>query len=721
MFAEVIVLTKTQKNLETFFYFIPDSIKEKIEIGQFVLVPFGPRRIKGLVIKIDKTCIISRTKPILKILESSPLKKNFIKLAFWISWYYHNPIGLVIKTMLPPEGKLKTEKIIKPILPSQKYIMKFNELKKSPKQKQIIWFLMQNRKPQKLKEIISKFKTSQTVIKNLEEKKLIKIQNKKIEEKNLKPSTSIFQSISLSSEEKKIINIIEESLNKKTRKVFLLHTINYSEKIKIYSEIIQKILKQKKQIIIIAPEIASISKLFFEIGKKFGNQVAIFHSNISSNLKFKNWKKIKEGKINIIVGSFSALYAPVEKLGIIIIDHEHRPNFKFKKNFYYNLKEATIKFSELEKIPVVLQSFTPSVESYYNTRKENTYLNIIKKNKLLQMPQIQIVDLKSEAKKGNRNILSQELQKEIEKTLNKKQKIILFLNRRGESTFIICQECGHVLKCKNCDVPLTFHIQSSFNYLICHHCDYKIKPENTCPKCQGHKIRYYGIGIQKVTQEVKKIFPKAQILQVDSDIIKTKKDYVKVYDKIEKDKIDILIGTQILTSRFKLPKIDLIGIISLDILLNLPDFRSEEKTFRQIIELSEIAKRKIILQTYSPNNFAIQKASKYDFKEFYNKEIEKRKKLQYPPFVQLIKLVYSHKDVKQSQQEAERLHKLLYVKSKKLKTEDQISILGHTPCFIQKIKGNYQYQIIIKGKNIHSLLNFVPSTWTVDIDPESLL
>ncbi len=345
MYAEIIVLTKTQKNLGTFFYSLPENLKEKIKIGQIVLVPFGPRKIKGLVVKKSQTSPVGRTKPILKILNPFPLRKNLIKLSFWISWHYHTPVGLAIKTMLAPEGKIKTEKIIEPILPSQKAIKILAKLEKSPKQKQIIWYLLQRRKPQKLKDIISKFKTSVSVIKRLEEKELIKIQDKKIQEKYYKPSIPIFQPLFLNSDEKKIIDIIGKSLNKKTKNVFLLHTTDYDEKIKIYLKILQKILKLKKQAIIIAPEIAAISKISNKIEKQFGSQVATFHSKIPYNLQFKKWQEIEEGKINIIIGSFSALFAPIKKLGIIIVDREHNSNYKFKKSPFYNLKEVALKLA----------------------------------------------------------------------------------------------------------------------------------------------------------------------------------------------------------------------------------------------------------------------------------------------------------------------------------------------------------------------------------------
>jgi primosomal protein N' (replication factor Y) len=728
MFAEVIVLTKTQKNLQTFSYSVPKNLQNKVKIGQLVLVPFKARKIKGVIIKISKTSPDFKTKPIISLLDSSPiLREDLIKLSFWIAWYYHTPIGLAIKTMLPPEGKIKTEKIIEPILPSQKAIETLNELQKSPKQKQIIWYLMQGRKPQKIKDIILKFKTSASVIKSLKEKKLIKVQDKEIQETSYKPSMSIFQPLFLNSEEKKIIDIISKSLNKKRKNVFLLHTTDYNEKIKIYSKILQKILEFKKQAIVLLPEIAIASQISTEIENQFPDQVALIHSKLPSSKRYYRWQRIKEGKANIVIGSHQAIFAPLKNLGLIIVDCEHNQSYKRNRTPSYNLREAALKLSELEKTPVILQSSVPSIEAYYNlrcnlknykTKKENKYLPIIKKTK---MPEVQIIDLTSEIKKGNRSILGKNLQKEIKNTLNRNKKIILFLNRRGKSTFVICQECGYVLKCKNCDVPLTFHIQSYFNFLICHHCGYKTKPPNVCPLCQGHKIKYFGIGTQKVVQEVKKIFPKARVTQTDSDTIKTKKDYAQVYDKLIKNQIDILVGTQILISGFKLPKVELVGIISVDTLLNLPDFRSEEKTFQQIIELSTIVKRKIILQTYSPYNFAIQKASRYDFKGFYTQEIKKRKKLCYPPFVQLIKLVYSHKDLKNCKQEAQRLYNVLNIKVQSSKFKVQSSILGPAPCFIPKIKGEYRQQIILKGKNLHFLLDFVPSTWSVDVDPISLL
>jgi primosomal protein N' (replication factor Y) len=549
--------------------------------------------------------------------------------------------------------------------------------------------------------------------------------------------------IKLTAEQKKII----EDIKKSKTTTHLLYGITGSGKTEIYLQLIKDAIKQNQQSIVLVPEISLTPQAIERYSVRFGqDKVVVVHSNLSNSEKFLAWQKIKNNEAKIIIGPRSAIFSPVKNLAYIILDEEHDPSYKqYDQNPRYHAKKVAIDLAEIFNAKVILGSATPSVDSYYLTTKDSPLTfppcrggyglhRLIKRISGDEMPRVEIVDMRDEFKKGNFSVFSDVLQEKIKQNLNQEKQIILYLNRRGAATFVSCRDCGFVEKCPNCDMPLTYHLNNS--NLICHHCGFNKTISLQCPNCQSTAFKYFGAGTQKVEAELTKLFPIAKILRMDRDTTQTRESHQKLYQQFKNHQYDILIGTQMITKGWDLPNIGLVGIISADTALNLPDFRASERTFQLITQVAGRTGRgeevgEVILQTYSPNNFVIQAAAKHDFEKFYQEEIASRENLGYPPFTRLIKLFFRHPKQKTAEEAANNLFNKLLNRSGKMRnltrkdTESAIELLGPSPAFIPRIRNNFIYQIIIKIKktkiNINKLLNDVPNNWIIDIDPESLL
>lgn len=477
----------------------------------------------------------------------------------------------------------------------------------------------------------------------------------------------------------------------------------------------------QKQTIILVPEISFISQAIKNYAPSIPEkEIAVYHRELVTTKHYQTWQKIKSGQAKIIIGPRSAIFTPVKNLEKIIITSEHDPGYKSTDQApRYDARKVAQKLSQLSKSKLVFQSSVPSVKSYYWSTKDKYQLKITP----LSFPSsFSIVDMREEITKGNYSIFSGLLNKKIEKILDKKGQAILFINRRGASTFIICRDCGYVVKCPQCEVPLVYHIlnsNSKEDKLICHHCNYRQKPPNVCPQCQSHRIKYFGTGTQKVELETKKRFSQARVTRLDSDLSPKAKE--KIIEDWKNKKTNLLVGTQIITRIPELAKTDLLAVISADTILHLPDFKSSERTYQLIRQLVSLTDRAVI-QTYNPENPAFQAVKKQNSKSFYQKEIEFRKALSYPPFSQLIKLTYFHINSARAEREAKKLIRVLSA----VKPQSDFLILGPAPGFIPRLRGRYRWQIILKltSRNLEikdKLLKLVPSDWTIDVDPESLL
>lgn len=504
-------------------------------------------------------------------------------------------------------------------------------------------------------------------------------------------------------------------------------------------------LKNKKQILFLAPNLARL-KIYDKYLVDAGIKTTQIHANLSPREQFEKWKNIGTGKPLVALGARSALFYPFNDLGLIIVDEEQNHEYKsWDQSPYYNARDAALKLAELAGAKIILGTPIPDVESYWNAKQKKYQLRIDDKKENWQT---KIIDMKEEIKRGNSSAIGKELRKTIEETIAQKGKIILLINRRGASTFILCRDCGYVAKCSECEAPLVYHLDS--NALLCHHCVKKLTPPNLCPKCKSWRIKYLGGGTQKIIHEIKNLFPGASALRLDSDIAKKLSEQEKIWnDFIAKDN-QILVATQLVLkfliapiAQYPMTNIQTTGIVNIDISLNMPDFRSGEKLFQIISKIRQFASPPyFLIQTYHPENSTIKYAAKNDFESFYKEEIKNRKMFSYPPFSKIIKLTYRHKNPKKAEEEA----KILYAKLNQFlitnkpcpkpsdsdQNQEIITLLGPVPAFVPKIKNHYIWHIIIKLKNSIpsevggqkskiSLLNMAGSGWKIDVDPENLL
>jgi len=513
--------------------------------------------------------------------------------------------------------------------------------------------------------------------------------------------------------------------------VFLLHGVTGSGKTEIYLQALAEAVKLGKRGIVLVPEIALTPQTIERFAARFPHRVAVLHSKLSLGEQFDEWQRIRNGEFDVVIGPRSAVFAPQPDLGLIVIDEEHEWTYKqHDKSPRYHARDVAIKLAELTGTVVILGSATPDVETFYQAQQGDYQLvqlpERVTPSEGSPLPQVEVVDLREELKAGNRSLFSRSLSQAMTKAVAGGEQVILFLNRRGAATFIQCRNCGFVLRCRRCEVVLTHHLAG--DVLVCHQCNYRMSVPQVCPRCLSRRIKFLGIGTQKLEQETGYTFPQARLLRWDSDVTKKGKySHQERLNKFRAHEADVLIGTQMIAKGLDLPLVTLVGVINADIALNLPDFRAGEKTFQLLSQVAGRAGRgtlwgQVIIQTYAPEHYAIKAAAKHDYALFYNKEIAYRRQLHNPPFTQLASLVYSHTSDTHCQREAERMKRLL-IAERDSKGVADLSIIGPAPAFIHRLRGRFRWQIILRGSELSAFLSQipVPQGWTVDIDPISLV
>ena len=544
-----------------------------------------------------------------------------------------------------------------------------------------------------------------------------------------------------------------------TRNTFLLHGVTGSGKTEIYMRALAEIIAQGKQAIVLVPEISLTPQTIRRFGARFPNRIAVVHSQLSAGERYDTWRRCRDGKVDVVIGARSALFAPLPRLGLIAIDEEHDPAYKQESYPHYNAREVALELARRVGATVILGDATPDVETYYRaTRGEFKLLELPKRimghrkvieseitqhairntpsalhevgsdytdARYLDLPPVEVVDLRAELKAGNRSMFSRALQREMMRVIAAREQVILFLNRRGTATFILCRDCGNVFKCKRCDNPMTYH--GVCDALVCHHCNRRDRVPTKCPKCRGARIRYFGGGTEKVEAEIQAMFPMARTLRWDWDVTRGKESHEAILERFVQHRADILIGTQMIAKGLDLPLVTLVGVISADTSLNLPDFRAGERTFQLLTQVAGRAGRsilggKVIIQTYNPEHYAIVAASQHDYRAFYEREIAFRREQGYPPFNRLIRLVYHHANEKRAQEESARMQSALATRIAQ-RGLPALDLIGPAPAFFHRLRGEYRYQIIVRGPDPHALLTdlALPLGWRVDVDPVSVL
>ena len=521
---------------------------------------------------------------------------------------------------------------------------------------------------------------------------------------------------------------------------FLLHGVTGSGKTEVYMQVMADILKTGKSVIVLVPEISLTPQTASRFVGRFGEQVAVLHSRLSAGERYDQWHRIQKGEANIVIGPRSAVFAPVKDLGLLIIDEEHSDSYKSDTTPRYHAREVAQKRSELANCPLLLGSATPSLESFYLAKNER-YRLLNLPNRVLdrKMPDVHIVDMRRELKKGNRTIFSDLLRSSMEQCLVRREQIILFLNRRGHSTYVFCRTCGYVEQCDNCSISMTFHFENK--QLVCHHCGDKRPNQTICPQCGSPAIRYFGLGTESVEQEVQKAFPKANIERFDADSTARKNAHQKILRAFEERQIDILIGTQMVSKGLDFPNVTLVGVIAADTALNLPDFRAGEQTFSLLTQVAGRSGRaelegKVVIQTYMPEHYCIAAAQQHDYIGFYTQELEGRNAFGYPPFSHVATLLLRGTNEKEVIEVSHTVREHLEIwQADQGDTVHPVEILGPTPSPLSKIEGKFRWHFLLRSDSVEMisrLLRFLtdepPVTvqssaieLVIDIDPTSTL
>jgi len=538
----------------------------------------------------------------------------------------------------------------------------------------------------------------------------------------------------LTEDQEKSISPINQAISENQHQVFLLYGVTGSGKTEVYLQSIQNVINNGKEAIVLVPEIALTPQMVQRFKGRFGDQVAVLHSGLSAGEKYDEWRKIQRKEVKVAVGARSAIFAPFENLGIIIIDEEHETSYKQEENPRYHARTVAIERGQYHQCPVVLGSATPSLESFARAKKGIYQLLTLKKRMNNQsLPSVEIIDMREELREGNRSMFSRLLIEKIKDRLSKKEQIVLFLNKRGHSSFIMCRDCGLVANCPNCEISLTYH--RVHEQLKCHYCGYETKVPSTCPDCGSSHIRYFGTGTQKVEEQLNKVIPEARVIRMDVDTTSKKGSHEKLLNDFGDGKADILLGTQMIAKGLDFPNITLVGVLSADTMLHLPDFRASEKTFQLLTQVSGRAGRhklegEVIIQTYSPSHYSIVLAGEQNYDQFYLHEMMMRKSGQYPPFFYLTLVNIVHEDLMKVVSVSERISQFL-----RNTLSSEAIILGPTASPIARINNRYRYQILIKYKResrLHETLRKIITyyelenkdkqlTISVDLNPYSLM
>lgn len=596
-------------------------------------------------------------------------------------------------------GNKKKSIYFTPSLNKQDFLKKFEQLKiTAPKQKQVINYYLENFGPSTVKQVESFVSNPRPTLNQLEKKGLLKKEEyeeyrdpyKHREFKQTMP-------LPLTEEQEKVIKPILNSMDQVSHQVFLLHGVTGSGKTEVYLQSIDRVIKKGKEAIVLVPEISLTPQMVERFKGRFGNNVAVLHSGLSLGEKYDEWRKIQRKEVQVVVGARSAIFAPFENIGIIIIDEEHETSYKQEDSPRYHAREVAIWRGKTHRCPVILGSATPSLETYARAQK-GVYqlLTMAKRMNQSHLPVVEIVDMREELKAGNRSMFSTQLVEKMKDRIEKSEQIVLMLNRRGYSSFIMCRDCGYVMKCPNCDISLTYHKVT--NQVKCHYCGFEARTPNVCPECGSNHIRFFGTGTQKVEEELGKILPEARVIRMDVDTTSRKGSHEKLLTAFQEQRADILLGTQMIAKGLDFPNITLVGVLSADSSLHLPDFRSSEKTFQLLTQVSGRAGRhklpgEVFVQTYTPEHYSVQFAKQHDYLQFYRYEMIVRKRGQYPPFHYLALIHVSHENLQYTYSVAEKISSFL---------RNQLSngtiVLGPAASPIIKIKNRYRYQCLVKYK-----------------------
>lgn len=680
---------------KTFTYHVPLNLQEQIAVGKRVVVPFNTQVLEGFVLKIDKSSLVEDLKDIIEVIDPFPvLNQELLALGTYLKQTTLATLMSCYQAMLPLALKAKKKVNIAKKYASFYICAQNFPVLKNAKQKEIYDLVKASNTDGVARSCLVKILLSalNTLVKNgvlKEIKREVYRYNYSISDKIRSP---------LNEEQQQAFEHIKTGLDKNI--VYLLYGVTGSGKTNVYLEVIEEVIKRGKQALMLVPEISLTPQILKRFAERFSN-IAVLHSGLSDGEKYDEWRKIKEGKVDIVIGARSAVFAPLENLGVIIMDEEHSATYKQENSPRYHALDVAKWRAKYHNIPLILGSATPSLESFARAHKGVYQLLTLTKRYNNTLPKIVVIDLNEEFKKAN-SYLSNPLLEAIKDRMSKKEQSILFLNRRGYSSYLSCSGCGDVIKCPNCDISLTFH--KSSNMLRCHYCGYATKKEDICPKC-GAFYKEFGIGTEKIKEELEAKIPGIRVLRMDVDTTTTKNAHEKIIKDFASLNYDCLVGTQMIAKGLDFPNVTFVGVVNADISLNLPDFRASEVTFQLLNQVSGRSGRGskqglVYIQTFNKDHYAISYALTNDYLGFYHQEMQIRKKLAYPPFFYLCVIRIIGIDYNKTSQKAGAI-------AKYLKNTLNVTILGPATANPFKIKNKYRFQIILKYKNLQDVLSTV--------------
>ena len=735
---------------QTFTYSVPDSMGEELTPGSRVVVPFGRQHLIGMAVRVHQEPRPGEVKPIRELLDREPLLSGqLLKLGLWMASYYLAPPGEALKVMLPPgllSRKVDKDRLSARFWPEKRRLAVVTvtpkEAKLTPRQQEVLERLTQSPLPVLVQPFLRQMKCSQSVLKSLASRDLIEM--KAVEtyrspwsQSDLSPEV---QKHPLNSDQQRIFKKIQKHLASAQFHSMLIHGVTGSGKTEIYLNAIAEALARERSALVLVPEIGLTPQISRYFRAWFGQQVAILHSALSDGERFDQWQKIRRGEARVVVGTRSAVFAPLENLGVIIVDEEHDGSYKQEDLPRYNARDVARKRGQLEEALVILGSATPQLETFYQSVHGGEPEYEALESRILErpLPTVHVVDMRQEFQKhGKAVVISDVLVKSIAQRMKRKEQVLILLNRRGYASALLCRSCGNTESCEHCSISLTYHRDS--NRLVCHYCGYLRKVPKRCGVCSKEYIFFLGQGTQKIQQLVGELFPSARIDRLDRDTVQRKGSFQRILGAFASGETDILIGTQMIAKGHDFPRVTLVGVLTAEQALKMADFRAAERTFQLLTQVAGRAGRgeqpgEVIIQTYYPNHYSLKHARSQDYRLFFEEEIRFRRNFQYPPFTALANCVLQGKPPQQIRHQAEELTDLLLHHRTRLSSGRRMRVLGPARAPLEKLKGQYRFQILIKATSRKELHDVLESTMddlrqkksalkksSIDVDPLNLL
>lgn len=735
-YAEVLVDVANRRLDQVFHYIIPEGMI--LEKGMRVLVPLQYRQVQGVVVRLTEELpqeiSSSALKPVIGVVENTLIiPEELVDLALWLAETTICSIAQSLHTVWPLL-KGKVEEWVIPKATKEDDDVKALKILDSDTYEALAVLFRSRNNALPLSTYLKRSGKSKAQVEKLAKQGWLSLESRftsgvprRVEAALVSSDPSLSsrsQAIGLGSpditdyrweltpEQAKVCEKVIQTISKECYETLLLHGVTGSGKTEVYQRLIGEVLAKGGSAILLVPEISLTSQIARYFQEQFGEQLIVLHSGLQVSEKAKAWQDILQGKIRIVIGARSAVFAPLPNLRLIILDEEHEGAYHQEENPKYHARNVARKRMEQHQGVVLLGSATPSLEAYAAAQTGKIFLLTMEKRvNQRPLPPVEIVDMREELIKGNRSMFSLSLQEKLKRTLERGEQSMLFLNRRGYSTFVVCRECGYVVRCHDCDIALTYHSQG--NIMRCHYCNHEEITPRTCPECGSRYIRFFGQGTQRVEEEIKGLYPGARILRLDFDTTRSKEAYEEILGRFQRQEANILVGTQMMAKGLDFPNVTLVGVVTADQMLNMPDFRARERTFQLLTQVAGRAGRsdkpgQVVIQTYAPEDRAVIQASQHNFKGFFWEEIGYRKARNYPPFTHVIRVTLIHEKEERVIKGANSLASALRQGIGSYENGNtSLDILGPAPAVIPRLKNQFRWQVSVKGKTIATLREFL--------------